>query len=112
MSFDIYFLNFQYSIRAYVRYRAFVTLQIELYCVVDYDRKWSTKYHKDCKFGNFFNSTFKMSFDIYFLNFQYSIRAYVRYITFVTLQIELYCLVDYDSKWSTKYHKDCKFEIL
>ena len=31
---------------------------------------------------------------------------------FATLQIELYCIVDYDSKWSTKFHKDCMFEIL
>ena len=36
-----YFLN---SIRAPVRHRAFATLQIELYRVVDYDSKWSTKF--------------------------------------------------------------------
>ena len=44
----IMFLNFQNSIRAHVRHRAFATLQIDLYRVVDYDSKWSTKYHKDC----------------------------------------------------------------
>ena len=30
---------------------------------------------------------------------------------FATLQIELYHVVHYDSKWSTKFHKDCMFEI-
>ena len=30
---------------------------------------------------------------------------------FATLQIELYRVVDYDSKWSTKFHKDCMLEI-
>ena len=29
---------------------------------------------------------------------------------FATLQIELYRVVDYDSKWSTKFHKDCMLE--
>ena len=42
------FFTFQNSIRAHVRYRAFATLQIELYRVVDYDIKWSTKFHNDC----------------------------------------------------------------
>ena len=46
MSFDIF--NFQNSIRAHVRYRAFATFQNELYRVVDYDSKWSTKFHEDC----------------------------------------------------------------
>ena len=45
------FLNFFLkSIRDHVRYRAFATLQIELYCIVDYDSKWSTKFHNDCMF--------------------------------------------------------------
>ena len=52
---DIIFFNFQDSIRAHVRYRAFATLQIELYRVEDYDRKWSTKFHKDCMLGIFFH---------------------------------------------------------
>ena len=39
------------------------------------------------------------------------IRAHVRYRAFATLQIELYCIVNYDSKWSTKFHKDCVLEI-
>ena len=57
---------------------------------------------------NFFNFTFKMSFDIYiFLN---SIRAHVGPRAFASLQIELYRVVDYDSKWSTKFHKDCMLE--
>ena len=47
MSYDK-ILNFQKSIRAHVRYRAFATLQIELYHVVHYDCKCSTKFHKDC----------------------------------------------------------------
>ena len=42
------FYNFINGIRALVRYRAFATLQIELYCIVDCDSKWSTKFHKDC----------------------------------------------------------------
>ena len=29
-------------------YRAFATLQIEVYRVVDYNSKWSTKFHEDC----------------------------------------------------------------
>ena len=31
---------------------------------------------------------------------------------FATLQIELYHVVDYDSKWSTKFYKDCMLEFL
>ena len=42
------FFNFQNSIRAHVRHRAFATLQIELYRVVDYDSKWSTNIYEDC----------------------------------------------------------------
>ena len=49
---------------------------------------------------------------IIFKHFKKSIRAHVRYRAFATLQIELYCIVDYDSKWSTKFHKDCMFEII
>ena len=48
-----------------------------------------------------------MIFYIFFL----SIKAHVRYTDFATLQIELYHVVHYDSKWSTKFHKDCMFEI-
>ena len=44
----------------------------------------------------------------YFLK---SIKAYVRYRAFETLQIELYHVVHYDSKCSTKFHKACMFEI-
>ena len=33
--------------------RALTRLQIELYRVVDYNRKWSTKFHKDCTLGFF-----------------------------------------------------------
>ena len=46
-SFDIFF-NFQNSIRAHVQHRAFATLQIELYRVVEYDSTWSTKFHEYC----------------------------------------------------------------
>ena len=46
-------VNFFKSIKAHVRYRAFATLQIELYHVVHYDSKWSTKFHKDCMFEMF-----------------------------------------------------------
>ena len=55
---------------------------------------------------NFFNFTFKTSYDN-ILNFQNSIRAHVGNRVFATLQIELYRVVDYDSKWSTKFHEDC-----
>ena len=33
---------------AHVGHRAFTTIQIELYRVVDYDSKWSTKVYEDC----------------------------------------------------------------
>ena len=66
-SYDIYFFNFKNSIRAHVRHRDFATLLIKLYRVVDYDSKWSTKFHNDCMLVFFFNSTFKTSYDIYYL---------------------------------------------
>ena len=31
--------------------------------------------------------------------------------SFCNTQIELYRIVDYDSKWSTKFNKDCKLEF-
>ena len=37
--------------------------------------------------------------------------ANVGHRNFATLQIELYRVVDYDSKWSTKFYKDCMFEF-
>ena len=46
------------------------------------------------------------------LNFQNSIRVHVRDIAFAALQIELYRVVDYDSKWSTKFHQDGMLESL
>ena len=106
----IYFLNFLNSIRAYVRYRAFATLRIELYHVVDYDSKSSTKFHNDCML-EFLLTSLSRRLMIYFFDFLNSIRAYVRYIAFATLQIELYHVVAYDSKWSTKFHNDCMLEI-
>ena len=57
----------------------------------------------------FCNFTFKTSYDIFY--FFLSIKAHVRYRAFATLQIELYCIVHYDSKCSTKFLKDYKFEI-
>ena len=39
-----------------VWHRAFARLQIELYRVVDYDKKWSTKFHKDSTLGIFYIS--------------------------------------------------------
>ena len=47
----------------------------------------------------------------FFLKFFKVLRAHVRYTAFATLQIELYHVVHYDSKWSTKFHTDCMFEI-
>ena len=91
---------------AHVGHRAFATLQIELYRVVDYDSKWSTKFHKeDCMLDFFCNFIFKMSYDNFF-HFLNSIRTHVRYRAFATPQIESYRVVDYDSKWYTKFHKD------
>ena len=52
-----------------------------------------------------------MSFDIFFYKFQNSIRAHVGHRDFVTLQIELYPVVEYDSKWSTKFNKYCMLEL-
>ena len=46
-----------------------------------------------------------------FLKFRKSIKVPVRYRDFATLQIELYHVVHYDSKWSTIFHMDCMFEI-
>ena len=78
--------------------------------MVDYDSKWSTKFHNYLCWI-FFNFAFKTSYDNLF-NFLNCIRAHVRHRAFATLQIELYRVVDYDSKWSTKFHKDCMLEIL
>ena len=77
--------------------------------VVDYDSKWSTKFHNYCML-EFLNLAFKTSYDNFF-NFLNSIRAHVGYTTFATLQIELYRMVDYDSKWSTKFHNYCMLDF-
>ena len=37
---------------------------------------------------------------------QNSIKVHIVHTAFATLQSELYHVVDYDSKWSTKFHKD------
>ena len=66
MSFDIYFFIFLNCIRAHVGHRAFATLQIELYRVVEYDSKWSTKCHKDCMLEIFVISLLRRLL-IYFL---------------------------------------------
>ena len=83
---------------------------MELHCVVHYDSKWSTKYHKDCMFEIFVISLLRRLIIIFYI-FLKSIKAHVRYRAFATLQIELYHVVHYDSKWSTKFHKDCMFEF-
>ena len=49
----------------HARHRACATLQIELYRVVGYDSKWSTKFYKDCML-EIFNLSFKTSFDTIF----------------------------------------------
>ena len=46
------FNMFTIVLGAHVRHRAFAT-QIELYCVDDYDGKWSTIIHKDGMLGIF-----------------------------------------------------------
>ena len=78
--------------------------------VVDYDSKWSTKFHNYCML-EFFVISLSRRLMIIFINFLNSIRAHVGHTTFATLQIELYRVVDYDSKWSTKFHNDCILEI-
>ena len=83
---------------------------MELHCVVDYDSKWSTKFHKDCMFEIFVISLLRRLMIIFY--FKKSIKAHVRYRAFATLQVELYCIVDYDRKWSTKFHNDCMLGIL
>ena len=55
------------SIKAHVRYRAFATLQIELYHVVHYDNKCITKFHKNCMFEIFVISLLRHLM-IYFRN--------------------------------------------
>ena len=72
----------------------FATLQIELYCIVDYDSKWSTKFHKDCMFEIFVISLLRR-FMIIFKHSKKIFRAHVRYRAFATLQIELYCIVKF-----------------
>ena len=66
----IIFKHFEKSINAHVRYRAFATLQIELYHVVHYDSKWSTKFHNDCMFAIFVISLLRR-FMIYIYFFKY-----------------------------------------
>ena len=56
--------------------------------------------------GNVLNFTFKTSYDNLF-NFLNSIMTHVGHTAFATLQIELYRVVDYDRKWSTKFNSDC-----
>ena len=77
-----------------------------MYRVVDYDSKWYTKFHNDCilEISKFH---FQDDFVYKFFKFQASILAHVGPTAFATLQIELYHVVDYDSKWYTKCHKDC-----
>ena len=105
------FFNFQTSIRAHVGTKAFATLQIELDRVVDYDSKWFTECHKDCMLETML-ILFLRRLMIMFFNFQNSIRAHVGHRAFAILQIELYRVVDYDSKWFTECHKDCMLETM
>ena len=58
----------------------------------------------------FFKLSFKTSFDNMFNMFKIVLGS-IRYRAFATFQIELYRVVDYDSKWSTKFHKDCMLEF-
>ena len=77
---------------------------------MDYDNKWSTKVYEDCMLEFFLISLLRRLF-IYFFNFQNSIRPMSVHRAFATLQIELYRVVDYDSKWSTKFYEDCMLEF-
>ena len=53
-----------------VGHRAFATLQIELYRVVDYDSKWSTKFYKDCMFEFFVISLLRRLMIMFFKIFK------------------------------------------
>ena len=77
--------KFQNSIRAHAGHRAYETLQSELYHVVDYDGKWSTKFHKD-GIWIFFISLLRRIFFFFF--FQNSIRAHAGHRAYETLQID------------------------
>ena len=108
-----------------VWHRAFARLQIELYRVVDYDRKWSTQFHKDCTLGFFLISLLICHLIYIFFNFEIvlgpmsgtellqhsKLNCIVWHRAFARLQIELYRVVNYDKKWSTKFHKDCTLGI-
>ena len=59
----IFFLE---SIRAHVGHTAFATLQIEWYRVVDYDRKWSTKFYEYCILEYFLIPLLRRLLIIYF----------------------------------------------
>ena len=102
--------NFQNSIRAHVGHTAFATLQIELYRVVDYDSKWSTKFYKDCKF-EFFVISLLRRLMIMFLKFSKLYYGQCQAQSFCNTKIKLYRVVDYGSKWSTKFHEDCTLEF-
>ena len=73
---------------ANVGHRAFATLQIELYRVVDYDSKCSTKFHKDCMLEIILISFLRRILIMFFFNFQNSIRAHVGHTAFVTHHVE------------------------
>ena len=60
---------------------------------------WNFLFHFKDVFDNFFNSP-------------NSTRPLVGQRSFATLQIELGRVVDYDSKWSTKFHENFLLDFL
>ena len=106
MSFNDFY---NFSIRAHVWLTAFATLQIEKYRVVKYDSKWSTNFHNDCMLEKNFIELFRRLMMI-FIIFKIVLGAHVWHRPISTLQIELYRVMDYGSKWYTNYHKDCNLD--
>ena len=64
----------------------------------------STKFHKDCMLETILISLLKRLL-IRNNNLQNSIMVHVGPRAFTTLQIELYRVVECNSKWSTKFHE-------
>ena len=77
--------------------------------IYNYIKVYDSKFYEDCMFEICVISLLRRLM-IYF-NFLNGIRAHVQYRAFATLQIELYHVVHYDSKRSTKFDMDCMFEI-
>ena len=77
---------------------------------MDYDSKWSTNIHKKIVCWNYFLFHFKTSFEI-LIHFKLVLGTMSDTELLQQSKIELYRVVDYDSKWSTKFYEDCMLEL-